>query len=161
MQVVHLMHMFRLGVEFASTPHGYVVHSPHPVANSWNTTQATGFWYKVGAPWLVVRRHAGMESAGCTGMQPAGSMGIFGVRCQLRQRTASAHYLQPHHGMAKLCPSRVLLCRACPCNSCMVDCKQRILVACRARLLPSPWCGMCLFISFSIPGRPAAEEVVC
>ena len=46
-QVVHLMHMFRLGVEFASTPHGYVVHSPHPVANSWNTTQATGFWYKV------------------------------------------------------------------------------------------------------------------
>jgi hypothetical protein len=41
------MHMFRLGVEFASTPHGYVVHSPHPVANSWNTTQATGFWYKV------------------------------------------------------------------------------------------------------------------
>lgn len=48
-QVVHLMHMFRLGLEFASTPHGYVVHSPHPVANSWNTTQATGFWYKVGA----------------------------------------------------------------------------------------------------------------
>lgn len=47
MQVVHLMHMFRLGLEFASTPHGYVVHSPHPVANSWNTTQATGFWYKV------------------------------------------------------------------------------------------------------------------
>ncbi|EFN57236.1 expressed protein, partial [Chlorella variabilis] len=45
-KVVHLMHMFRLGVEFASTPHGYVVHSPHPVANSWNTTQATGFWYK-------------------------------------------------------------------------------------------------------------------
>ncbi|EFN57237.1 hypothetical protein CHLNCDRAFT_143733 [Chlorella variabilis] len=46
-KVVHLMHMFRLGVEFASTPHGYVVHSPHPVANSWNTTQATGFWYKL------------------------------------------------------------------------------------------------------------------
>ncbi len=46
-QVVHLMHMFRLGMEFASTPHGYVVHSPHPVANSWNTTQSTGFWYKV------------------------------------------------------------------------------------------------------------------
>lgn len=41
------MHMFRLGMEFASTPHGYVVHSPHPVANSWNTTQSTGFWYKV------------------------------------------------------------------------------------------------------------------
>ncbi|KAL4446810.1 hypothetical protein ABPG77_008054 [Micractinium sp. CCAP 211/92] len=46
-KVVHLMHMFRLGLEFASTPHGYVVHSPHPVANSWNTTQATGFWYKL------------------------------------------------------------------------------------------------------------------
>ena len=41
------MHMFRLGMEFVSTPCGYVVHSPHPVANSWNTTQATGFWYKV------------------------------------------------------------------------------------------------------------------
>ncbi|KAI7837110.1 hypothetical protein COHA_009058 [Chlorella ohadii] len=46
-KVVHLMHMFRLGMEFASTPHGYVVHSPHPVANSWNTTQSTGFWYKL------------------------------------------------------------------------------------------------------------------
>ncbi|KAL4856061.1 LARGE xylosyl- and glucuronyltransferase 2 [Chlorella vulgaris] len=55
-KVVHLMHMFRLGVEFASTPHGYVVHSPHPVANSWNTTQATGFWYKVGALWLVLKK---------------------------------------------------------------------------------------------------------
>ena len=62
------MHMFRLGMEFTSTPHGYVVHSPHPVANSWNTTQSTGFWQKAraggGHAWSRARGAAEPLSSG-------------------------------------------------------------------------------------------------
>lgn len=47
-QVVHLLHMWKLGVQYVVTPHGYVVHSPHPKANSWAITKSTGFWDKVG-----------------------------------------------------------------------------------------------------------------
>ena len=46
-KVVHLMHLQHLGLNFVATPRAWVVHSPHPTANSWTVTKSTGFWYKV------------------------------------------------------------------------------------------------------------------
>ncbi len=47
-KVVHLLHMWEIGLQYVATPHAFVVHSPHPTANSWTITKRTGFWVKVG-----------------------------------------------------------------------------------------------------------------
>lgn len=46
-KVVHLMHMHHLGMSFVVTPRGWVVHVPHPEADTWKVTQQTGYWKKL------------------------------------------------------------------------------------------------------------------
>ena len=44
LQVVHLLHLARLGLRFVVHPRAFVVHSPHPRARAWQVTHKTGLW---------------------------------------------------------------------------------------------------------------------
>jgi hypothetical protein len=41
------MHMEQAGTTFVATPRGWVVHVPHPTADTWQATQETGYWKKL------------------------------------------------------------------------------------------------------------------